>query len=102
MISPAPSTWHSSPVGAYLLARRRREIILSLLMATFRLPHSFKPMSKPESCSLRYSSTQYCTILRSCVGLNMPSMPEPCLEVPSAMRFLSMTVMSRHPRWVRW
>ncbi len=58
-----------------------REIILSLLMARLRLPHSCSPMSKPLCCRERYSSTQACTMARSWEGRNMPSIPEPYLQL---------------------
>ena len=95
-------TWQSSPVGLYLLALLRSEIILSLLIARLRLPHSLRPMSKPRCCRDRYSSTHFCTMVRSWDGRNMPSIPDPYLDVPSAMLPLSMTTTSFHPLSTRW
>ena len=45
---------------------------------------------------------QSCTIFLSCVGRNRPSIPDPYLEVPSAMLPRSIMTTSFQPFWTRW
>ena len=86
------------PIISYRLNFGILDFDLPVLKVLFRAPwskHTF-------CCRSLYSSMQCCTICLSCVGRKRPSMPEPYLDVPSAMLPRSMITTSLQPFWTRW